>query len=418
MVKQPIRVPAMAGNENADASATERSMATIVGAVFIILALIATALRFYARFKRAGLWWDDWSALAAALAAVAAGVLVLASALVDPDADWLLSVTDPNYNYTPANQLDLKLGWIAEILYFTVVGAAKASLLLMYTRIFSVSTNFRTQVWIQGVAVATCWAVGTIGTIFNCWPIYWTWLVNINPAEHCMNYNIFWLVLGIAEEIIDVCILALPIQHILKLQLSLQKKIGVASIFLLGGLLPVCWPILARGAAFLHVSGLSNLTASGKVRSWWQTYRRGRGGSRSWFSGGRTKERKGGELPSPAGNSAESVLPRAEEVAAAEAKYSGYAGPSPPPPPPAAAAPPPSPGENCIRVDTSVDVAYPPQVQYIWDTSRISGQEYQQHYGNVPQVVAGDGAGGPYVAQYHVVQDADGRVHWAWGNPV
>lgn len=179
--------------------------------------------------------------------------------------------------------------------------------------------------------------------------------------------------------------------------------------------LPVCWPILARGAAFLHVSSLSNLKASGKVRSWWQTYRRGRGGSRSWFSGGRTKERKGGELPSPAGNSAESVLPRAEEVAAAEAKYSGYAGPSPPP---AAAAPPPSPGENCIRVDTSVDVEYPPQVQYIWDTSRISGQEYQQHYGNVPQVVAGDGAGGPYVGQYYTVQDADGRVHWARGNPV
>lgn len=177
--------------------------------------------------------------------------------------------------------------------------------------------------------------------------------------------------------------------------------------------LPVCWPILARGAAFLHVFSLSNLKASGKVRSWWQTYRRGRGGSRSWFSGGRTKERKGGELPSPAGNSAESVLPRAEEVAAAEAKYSGYAGPSPPPPPPpppAAAYPPPS--------HTSVDVEYPPQVQYVWDTSRISGQEYQQHYGNVPQVVAGDGAGGPYVAQYYMVQDADGRVYWAWGNPV
>lgn len=67
----------MAGTEDADGSATERSMATIVGAIFIILALIATALRFYARVKRAGLWWDDWSALAAALAAVAAGVLVL-----------------------------------------------------------------------------------------------------------------------------------------------------------------------------------------------------------------------------------------------------------------------------------------------------------------------------------------------------
>lgn len=68
----------MAGNEDADASATERSITTIVGAIFILLSVIATALRFYARFKRAGVWWDDWLALAAALAAVAAGVLVLA----------------------------------------------------------------------------------------------------------------------------------------------------------------------------------------------------------------------------------------------------------------------------------------------------------------------------------------------------
>lgn len=68
----------MAGSEDADASATERSMATIIGAIFIILSVIATALRFYARSKRAGLWWDDWLALAATLAAVAAAVLVVA----------------------------------------------------------------------------------------------------------------------------------------------------------------------------------------------------------------------------------------------------------------------------------------------------------------------------------------------------
>lgn len=159
-----------------------------------------------------------------------------AASLVDPDAAWLLSANDPDYHYTPANQLNLKLAFIADVLYFTVVGAAKASLLLMYTRIFSVSAPFRIQVWVLHAAVAAFWATSTIGTIFNCWPIYWSWLNSLSPAPYCINYNIFWLVMGVVEEVIDICILALPVGHIMKLQLSLQKKIGVASIFLLGGL--------------------------------------------------------------------------------------------------------------------------------------------------------------------------------------
>lgn len=234
---------------------------TIVGAIAIVLAVVATALRFYTRIHmRSGLWWDDWLALVAVLSAVAAGVCVLAckfvhllctwlchlkdpltqmcaaASIVDPDAAWLISANNPNYIYTPVNQLNLKMAFIANVLYFTVVAAAKASLLLMYTRIFSVSKHFRAQVWALGAAGAAFWATGTFGALFNCWPIYWAWVNSLSPVEHCINYNIFWLAMGVVEEVLDVCILALPVRHVMKLQLSLQKKVGVASIFLLGGL--------------------------------------------------------------------------------------------------------------------------------------------------------------------------------------
>lgn len=413
----------MADSEDEKASAAESSMTTtIVGAIAIVLAVVATALRFYARIhKRSGLWWDDWFALVAVLSAVAAGVLVLASSLVDPDAAWLLSANDPNYNYTPANQLDLKLAFIADVLYFTVVAAAKASLLLMYTRIFSVSTNFRAQVWVLGAAVAAFWATGTIGTIFNCWPIYWSWLNSLSPVEHCINYNIFWLVTGILEEVLDICILALPVRHIMKLQLSLQKKVGVASIFLLGGLviitgivkvvqgwndhpgarsphwdltevwasvhasigilcacLPVCWPILSRGTGFLPLSSFSKLN----LRYRWQTYRRGRASSSSRSSSNKSKERQGDVLS----GSDEEALPQA--VAMEQYNSEPYR-------PPVAH---PEPDQNYIRVDTRVEVMHPPQVQYIWDTSRISSQDYQQFYSHVPQIGGGDvNSGGLYV---------------------
>lgn len=90
--------------------------------------------------------------------------------------------------------------------------------------------------WVLGAAVAAFWAASMLATIFNCWPIYWSWLNSLSPAGHCINYNIFWLVMGVVVEILDICILVLPVRQVMKLQLSTQKKVGVASIFLLGGL--------------------------------------------------------------------------------------------------------------------------------------------------------------------------------------
>ena len=143
------------------------------------------------------------------------------------------------------------------------------------------------------------------------------------------------------------------------------------------------------------------------MRSWWQTYRRGRAASRSRFSSKQSKERQAEAPP----GSAEEALPQAVPMA----QYY-YAGPDPP-----VAAQPPN-EQHYIRVDTRVDVEYPPQVQYIWDTSRISGYEYQQFYGYNPQVGSGVdpsvAGGGPYVGPYYTVQGADGRVYWTRGNPV
>lgn len=79
------------------------------------------------------------------------------ASLVDPDAAWLLTESDPNYVYTPANQKDLQLSFVADCLYFSIVCAAKVSLLLMYNRIFKVSRSFRLQAIAVGVAVIMFW---------------------------------------------------------------------------------------------------------------------------------------------------------------------------------------------------------------------------------------------------------------------
>lgn len=70
-------------DDQARASANESELTvTVVGAVMIVLSVVAVVFRFYTRFHlKAVLWWDDWMALAAVVSAVAAGALVLAGEL-------------------------------------------------------------------------------------------------------------------------------------------------------------------------------------------------------------------------------------------------------------------------------------------------------------------------------------------------
>lgn len=68
-----------------------------------------------------------------------------------------MTESDPDYVYTADNQKDLQLSFIADCLYFSIVCAAKISLLLMYNRIFRVSRSFKFQAIAIGVIVIMFW---------------------------------------------------------------------------------------------------------------------------------------------------------------------------------------------------------------------------------------------------------------------
>lgn len=70
----------MSETPSQDSSADNEETATlVVGAISIVLAVLATILRFYIRFRiNVGIWWDDWFALIAVITSLTAGALVLA----------------------------------------------------------------------------------------------------------------------------------------------------------------------------------------------------------------------------------------------------------------------------------------------------------------------------------------------------
>ncbi|KAI1412527.1 hypothetical protein F5Y13DRAFT_199776 [Hypoxylon sp. FL1857] len=208
---------------------------TAVGAVVAVLAVLCVALRFYARYyTKSGYGWDDWLILLALVAIIVTDILVLWAAGVDPNGAEVASDTDPNYEYTPADVLYTKANFIATVLYFTITSATKMSILLMYRRLFSISTLFRRQVVVVALLVVGFWIGCTVADLLNCIPLEWTWRNSLDDPRYCFNYNIFWLASGIVEAAIDILIIAMPVRVVLGLQLDRGKKIAVVAVFLLG----------------------------------------------------------------------------------------------------------------------------------------------------------------------------------------
>ena len=92
------------------------------------------------------------------------------------------------------------------------------------------------NIYIAEAAVVAFWFSATIADCLNCIPLEWTWKNGNADPRYCINFNTFWLGTGIAESIIDLWILLLPIFMVSSLHLERNKRFGVAGIFLMGGL--------------------------------------------------------------------------------------------------------------------------------------------------------------------------------------
>jgi hypothetical protein len=168
----------------------------------------------------------------------------------DPDGGANMDRDSPTFDYAPRVTY-MKVSFSIAILYFSLIGTIKISILLMYRRIFAVD-SFRQQSLVVGVIVVLWWLSGTIATAVYCVPLEQFW-VGPSAGGYCWNYNIFWMVMGAIEVVIDTAILLLPVRMVWPLQLNLQNKIFVIGIFLLGGLYvaPIkLLRILTRGLAW------------------------------------------------------------------------------------------------------------------------------------------------------------------------
>ncbi|KAK8036636.1 hypothetical protein PG994_015407 [Apiospora phragmitis] len=213
---------------------------TVVGAVMAALAIVFVGTRFYMRHsKKAGLKWDDWMILASLVLMIATDIVAICGVVAitaNPEGPEHATVPTDTEDYLPADVLYTKLDYASTVMYFSITSTTKLSILILYNRIFSVNVLFRSLVRVLLAIVVGFWIGCTVANLTNCIPMKYVWINSLSDPRYCFNYNIYWFASGICEAFIDVLIILLPVRMILGLQLSTEKKVAIAFVFLLGGL--------------------------------------------------------------------------------------------------------------------------------------------------------------------------------------
>ncbi|KAI1482837.1 hypothetical protein F4774DRAFT_428242 [Daldinia eschscholtzii] len=208
--------------------------ALAVSGLVIALALTSVILRFYTRkFTRVGFGADDWLILAAVIVTLGTAALLIWCNKIDPNGIWITETVHRGH-FADTEVFYLRVSYVISVLYFAIAGATKLGILLMYYRIFSVSTAFRYRLFLSIASVIGWWVGCTVAALMNCIPFNWDWN-DPDQRRHCFNYNIFWMASGACEILLDLLILTLPVGVIMRMRLSTQRKISISMIFLLGG---------------------------------------------------------------------------------------------------------------------------------------------------------------------------------------
>lgn len=214
---------------------------------------LAVFLRLFSRWrfnKRYGV--DDWIMVTVAVMNVAFIVTGNYSAMlgfgrdtwyVDPnDLTFALKVSAAvcTYKFFASCRVRLtgrlKLFYISESLYLTLLGLTKVSIIFFYLRIFP-NPRFRVFCW-----VVMCWVLVSTTTfvilqIFQCTPIsaIWrSWEGNYPVPYHCFDVNALAYAAASFSIAQDIVILAMPLPLLLSLNTKWRRKVGIVIMFSLG----------------------------------------------------------------------------------------------------------------------------------------------------------------------------------------
>ena len=211
--------------------------------VLIVVDTLAVALRFLPRRSRKIAYAVDDYVLLASLALTYGLFISILYSLHFGLGKHILRVGIPDAH------LAGRALFVAEAIFPVCTALTKASILLLYRRIFTLHTRWFRLSYYAIWVLLICWAfAGFFTTTFQCWPIHVAWT---HVGGHCMDMKASLAALAVINTVHNLLILILPIPLIWQLQISMNKRIGICFIFALG-----CGDIASGIARIIMLTGV------------------------------------------------------------------------------------------------------------------------------------------------------------------
>ncbi|CAI6312954.1 unnamed protein product [Periconia digitata] len=238
--------------------------------------LVVVALRFYNRLRvKQAIFIDDWLMvpcivmIIGLLAIVGHGVATQALGYPSPLMQLQTQGLKPRGSDRSAIaqivdllSLTAKLEYSFICIVVPLLGLIKISVLAFYRRLFVIeksnARDARNLIVTISMVFVALWAI-TFDLAF-IWMCKGDFNAAFGPpaevAEKCIDAPLLAYIFSISDFITDALIILIPIPFVWKLQLSVQKKLAVTSIFLLGifasiaSLIRLIWSVWSREVGF------------------------------------------------------------------------------------------------------------------------------------------------------------------------
>ncbi|KAK3382091.1 integral membrane protein [Lasiosphaeria ovina] len=195
--------------------------------LFFVLTSAFVAVRIWARLKLrgwSGFGWDDGTIVASWVFATTVSALMMASCAYG-FGQHVANLSRQN------KSMALKLFYVAQIFYKLTINLSKASILLLYLRIF-VTRQFRIACWTLLATVLAYMVATTVASIRQCSPVPRAWDKTI--SGECISMTDFWYANAGFSIATDILILALPMYPIYSSHLPPGQKVALMVVFALG----------------------------------------------------------------------------------------------------------------------------------------------------------------------------------------
>ncbi|KAI2642945.1 hypothetical protein GGS21DRAFT_544993 [Xylaria nigripes] len=195
--------------------------------IFVFFCPVVVGTRIWSR-KRTGLNLgpDDYTILASLVFAVATDIILLWGCYYGYGKHAASLTAHEKYEA-------FKAFYFTQITYKTSINLTKASILLLYLRIFGGVKWFRWTCLCLLAMVASYCIAAIMGTIFQCIPVVAAFDKNITHKK-CINNEHFWFANAGFSISTDVVILILPMPLVYSLQIPRVQKAALVFVFALG----------------------------------------------------------------------------------------------------------------------------------------------------------------------------------------